>query len=357
HPLTAVIHTAGTLDDGLLTDLTPHRLHTVLRPKTDAAWHLHDLTRHHPLTAFVLYSSVAGLLGTPGQANYAAGNTFLDALAAHRRAQGLPAHSLAWGLWEESSELSGHLSEADVRRLARSGLRPLATDDALELFDAALGSGEDVLAVTRLDTTALRASGAVPPPLRSLVRPAPRRAASERQDAPGLAERLAALASEERDRALADLVRGRVAAVLGHADVAEIDADRPLQELGFDSLTAVELRNQLVAETGLRLPTTLVFDHPTPRALAGHLGDLLGVTGGQADDALLSGLDRLAPAVAAVERGTDAHGRVVARLRELLAAAGADSEVRTGPDPREADPAALEAATDEELFALLDDLD
>ncbi|WP_181798707.1 beta-ketoacyl reductase, partial [Streptomyces sp. WELS2] len=158
HPLTAVVHTAGTLDDGLLTDLTPDRLHSVLRPKTDAAWHLHDLTRDHPLTAFVLYSSVAGLLGTAGQANYAAGNTFLDALAAHRGAQGLPAVSLAWGLWAESSELSGHLSEADVRRLARSGLRPLATDDALDLFDAALGSGESVLAVTRLDTAALRAS-------------------------------------------------------------------------------------------------------------------------------------------------------------------------------------------------------
>ncbi|MFI1000543.1 type I polyketide synthase [Streptomyces galbus] len=357
HPLTAVIHTAGTLDDGLLTDLTPDRLHTVLRPKTDAAWHLHDLTRHHPLTAFVLYSSVAGLLGTAGQANYAAGNTFLDALAAHRRAQGLPAHSLAWGLWEESSELSGHLSEADVRRLARSGLRPLATGDALELFDAALGSGEDVLAVTRLDTAALRASDAVPPPLRSLVRPAPRRAAAERQDAPGLAERLAALTPEERGRALADLVRGRVAAVLGHADTAEIDAGRPLQELGFDSLTAVELRNQLVAETGLRLPTTLVFDHPTPQALADHLRDLLGVAGGQADDALLAGLDRLVPAVAAVERGSDAHGRVVARLRELLAAAGADSAVRTGPGSPDTDAADLETATDEELFALLDDLD
>ncbi|MYZ41324.1 KR domain-containing protein, partial [Streptomyces sp. SID4917] len=132
---------------------------TVLRPKVDAAWHLHDLTRDMGLTAFVLYSSVAGLLGTAGQANYAAGNTFLDALAAHRRAQGLPGVSLAWGLWGETGSIAGHLADADLRRLARSGLLPLASDEAMALFDAAPATGEPVLAVSRLDAAALRASG------------------------------------------------------------------------------------------------------------------------------------------------------------------------------------------------------
>ncbi|MBK3585786.1 SDR family NAD(P)-dependent oxidoreductase, partial [Streptomyces sp. MBT57] len=159
HPLTGVVHTAGVLDDTTVSSLTPERLDAVLRPKTDAAWHLHELTRDLDLSAFVLYSTVAGLLGTAGQANYAAGNTFLDALAAHRRALGLPGTSLAWGLWAEASALSGHLSDADLRRLARSGLRPLSTDDAMGLFDAAPGTGEALLAVTRLDSAALRASG------------------------------------------------------------------------------------------------------------------------------------------------------------------------------------------------------
>ncbi|MEE1728059.1 type I polyketide synthase [Streptomyces sp. BE282] len=356
HPLTGVVHTAGVLDDTTVSSLTPERLDAVLRPKTDAAWHLHELTRDLDLSAFVLYSSVAGLLGTAGQANYAAGNTFLDALAAHRRALGLPGTSLAWGLWAEASALSGHLSDADLRRLARSGLRPLSTDDAMELFDAAPGTGEALLAVTRLDSAALRASGEAPPALlRGLVRTAPKRAASLSAGAgsgPGLAERLAAARPADRDVMLTDLVRGRVAAVLGHPDPTEIAPGRALQELGFDSLTAVELRNQLAAETGLRLPTTIAFDQPTPGALATYLRERLAVDEMTADEPLLAELARLRPAVEAAAGDADAHGRIVTRLRELLDAADAVGRPAPAEDDTTRD---LDAATDEELFALLDE--
>ncbi|MFJ2008598.1 type I polyketide synthase, partial [Streptomyces chartreusis] len=364
--LSGVVHTAGVLDDVTVEGLTADRLHSVLRPKVDAAWHLHELTRDMELGAFVLYSSIAGLLGTAGQANYAAGNAFLDALAAHRRAAGLPATSLAWGLWEETSSITGHLAEADLRRLARSGLLPLATDDAMALFDAAPATGESVLGVTRLDTRAIRALGdQVPPLLSGLVRVnrAQRSAATDgapvaRTEGQGLAERLAVLSVTDRERALVDLVRGRVAAVLGHADHTAIDADRPVQELGFDSLTAVELRNQLAGETGLRLPTTLVFDQPTPRALAQYLADRLTVEEVAPDEPVLAELARLEAAIATAAVDTSAHGRITARLRELLDAADSVARATGRSRDDEADDLDddLDSATDEELFALVDEL-
>ncbi|MEU9701230.1 SDR family NAD(P)-dependent oxidoreductase [Streptomyces sp. NPDC047981] len=280
-PLTAVIHTAGVLEDALVTSLTPGHLERVLRAKVDAAWNLHDLTRGHDLTAFVLYSSLAGLVGTAGQANYAAGNTFLDALAQHRRAQNLPAISLAWGLWEQTSDITQGLADVDLKRMARAGLRPLTTTHAMQLFDTAHTTGDAVLAATRIDTNALRAQANGPLPLfRLLVPAAPRRAGNAVAESGGssLADRLAELSSEERQKALIDLVRTHVASVLGHADHTSIDADRAFQELGFDSLTAVELRNQLNTATGLRLPTTLIFDYPTPTALAAHLDENISGT-------------------------------------------------------------------------------
>ncbi|MFJ3586920.1 SDR family NAD(P)-dependent oxidoreductase, partial [Streptomyces sp. NPDC090127] len=276
HPLTAVIHTAGVLHDALFSSLTPEHLEHVLKAKVDAAWNLHELTRDHDLAAFVLYSSLAGLVGTAGQANYAAGNTFLDALAHHRQAQGLPATSLAWGLWEETSDITGGLADVDRKRLARAGLRPLSSTHAMQLFDAAHTTGDAVLAATRIDTAALRSQAGDPLPLfRGLVPAAPRRAgaalASATSDGSWWANRLAGLTATEGEKVLIDLVRTHVASVLGHADHTAVDADRAFQELGFDSLTAVELRNQLNTATGLRLPTTLVFDYPTPAALAAHL--------------------------------------------------------------------------------------
>ncbi|MEU3189013.1 SDR family NAD(P)-dependent oxidoreductase [Streptomyces sp. NPDC006923] len=357
-PLTAVVHTAGVLDDVPIEGLTPERLDAVLRPKVDAAWHLHELTRDLDLTAFVLYSSVAGLLGTAGQANYAAGNTFLDALAAHRRARGLPGVSLAWGLWGETGSIAGHLAEADLRRLARSGLLPLASDDAMELFDAAPATGEPVLAVTRLDTAALRASGAgIPALLRGLVPAAPQRAvaAAGGQDAgTGLAERLAALPPAERGRTLTELVCARVAAVLGHTDPGEIDPERAFLELGFDSLTAVELRNQLGTATGLRLPTTTVFDHPTPAALGAYLLGQLVVDAAPGEP-VLAELSRLKSAIEQSATDTDAYNRITARLRELLDAADLASGSTAAGGGEEEDN--LDSASDEELFALVDELD
>ncbi|MEU1800712.1 type I polyketide synthase [Streptomyces sp. NPDC019937] len=276
HPLTAVVHTAGVLDDGVIGSLTPERVAHVLRPKVDAAWNLHELTRELDLTAFVLFSSASGVFGTPGQGNYAAANAFLDALAIRRRAEGLPAVALAWGPWAGAG-MAGGLDEADVARMRRAGLPPLTPEEGLALLDAALAGGEATTAPMRVDAVALRAqaaAGTLAPVLRGLVRVPVRRAVDTAAGgAAGLAERLAGLSAAEQDRLLLDLVRTQVAAVLGHAGPQAVDEGRAFKDLGFDSLTAVELRNLLREATGLRLPPTLVFDYPTSAALVGHLRD------------------------------------------------------------------------------------
>ncbi|WP_240507397.1 SDR family NAD(P)-dependent oxidoreductase, partial [Streptomyces kanamyceticus] len=274
--LTGVVHAAGALDDGLVGSLTPERLREVLRPKVDAAVNLHELTRELDLSAFVLFSSVAGTLGNPGQANYAAANAFLDALAQRRRADGLPALSMIWGYWARTSELTGHLGTADVARYLRMGVTRMESEQGLALFDAALGARDDhaALVLSRLDFAALRGQateGELRPLYRNLIRTPNRRVAEAGGDSGALLTRLSGLSEDEQLRFLLDLVRGRVASVLGHADGSTIEANRPFKELGFDSLTAVELRNRLNGVTGLRLPATLVFDYPTPVALAGFL--------------------------------------------------------------------------------------
>ncbi|WP_415923482.1 SDR family NAD(P)-dependent oxidoreductase [Streptomyces sp. WI03-4A] len=277
HPLTGVVHTAGALDDGVVASLSPERLDAVLRAKADAAWHLHELTLDQPLAAFVLFSSSAGVFGAPGQGNYAAANTFLDALAAHRRAAGLPAVSLAWGLWAAGG-MGERLGQAELRRLGRNGFPPMTTGQGLSLFDSALTADEALRVLVRLDLPALRAADAASGPLSSMLRglvPPARRAAG---NAPGDGSLHAALAgrpAEERDRELLRLVRTEVARVLGHPSADSVAADQAFKDLGFDSLSAVELRNRLNAVTGLRLPATLVFDHPTATAVAGHLDRLL----------------------------------------------------------------------------------
>ncbi|MFC9178794.1 type I polyketide synthase [Streptomyces sp. NPDC057107] len=276
HRPSAVVHCAGVLDDATIGSLTPGRLAAVLRAKADAAWNLHELTRHLDLSAFVLFSSVAGALGNPGQANYAAGNAFLDALAAHRAALGLPARSLAWGLWADGDGMASTLAGTDLRRMSRSGVEPLTPEQGLALLDAALATDVPCLLPVRLDLAALRAAPDTLPSLFSgLVRPRPRAAAAAASGAPAVIDELAGLAPKERSRALLELVRAQVAVVLGHGTAAGVEPDRAFTELGFDSLTATELRNQLTSVTGVRLPSTLVFDHPNTRAVADHLDDLL----------------------------------------------------------------------------------
>ncbi|MGW2397364.1 SDR family NAD(P)-dependent oxidoreductase [Kitasatospora sp. NPDC001664] len=275
HPLTAVVHTAGVVDDGVLAALTPERLRTVWAPKADGARHLHELTRGHDLAAFVLYSSVAAVLGGPGQASYSAANTYLDALAAHRRSIGLPAQSLAWGQWAEASAVTAHLSEADRRRAARAGLRAIGAEQGARLFEAAARAEDPYLVAAPLDLAALRNQPALPALLTALV-PAARRAAARGAAAagPALLPKLLALTGAERTAALLELVRTEVAGVLG-TEPAAVGDERPFNDLGLDSLTAVELRNRLTAVTGLRLAPTLTFDHPDPAQLATHLVELV----------------------------------------------------------------------------------
>ncbi|MGP4029182.1 type I polyketide synthase, partial [Actinomadura sp. 3N407] len=281
-PLRAVVHLAGVLDDGTVTALTPERVDAVLRPKADAAWNLHDLTRDLPLTAFVLFSSAIATVGGPGQANYAAANAFLDALAEHRRAAGLPAVSLAWGLWAEAGGMTVHLTASDRARLRRGGIAAMDTGEALALLDAALAADRPVVMPARLDLGALRAEhDEVPAVFRQLLPRTGRAAAptAGRRSA-ALPRRLAGLSPAERDGALLDLVRAEAAGVLGLDGPGALEPDRALREQGLDSLTAVELRNRIGTAAGLRLPPTVVFEYPTATALARYLGEKITGTGG-----------------------------------------------------------------------------
>ncbi|MFD4779138.1 SDR family NAD(P)-dependent oxidoreductase, partial [Streptomyces sp. NPDC058427] len=277
-PLTAVIHTAGVLDDGVVGSLSSERLAGVLRPKVDAAWNLHELTQDLDLAAFVLYSSTAGVMGSPGQANYAAGNTFLDALAAHRRSLGLPGLSLAWGAWEQGVGMTGTLEDQDVRRVSSgSGMPLLSVERGLALFDTALASDSALIVPLAISGGAIPASAGVPALLRGLVKSGRRAAKSGAAGASraGLVEKLAALHEDERPRLLTELVRAEAAVVLAHSSPEAIAVEREFRQLGFDSLTAVELRNRLATATGLTLPATLIFDYPTPARLADFLLDEL----------------------------------------------------------------------------------
>ncbi|MFY4722790.1 type I polyketide synthase [Streptomyces sp. LaBMicrA B280] len=361
HALSAVVHTAGVLDDGVIGSVTPERMREVFRPKVDAVLNLHECTRDMGPAAFVVFSSVAGLIGSAGQASYAAANSFLDAFSAHRRRAGLPATSLAWGVWEQSGAMTDGLAAADRARMARSGVLPLPTGEGLRLFDAALASDAAVLAPVRIDTGALR-GGEAPPVLRALVpAPAGRRTVQSATSAgssaaahgPSLAERLAQLPEGEREKSVLDLVRAEVAAVLGHASDRTVRPEHAFQDLGFDSLTAVELRNRLNRATGSRLPATLVFDHPTPALLARHLfTEIAGAAEPDLVDSLLADLDNVEQELVTKLAAGEARDRILVRLQELLLIAGesgktSDQEVpgTSGSD--------LETATDDEMFDLL----
>ncbi|WP_171987802.1 SDR family NAD(P)-dependent oxidoreductase, partial [Streptomyces sp. MP131-18] len=280
HPLGTVIHCAGVLDDGITTALTPQRLGDVLRPKTDAAWNLHQLTRGADLDAFVLFSSAVGTVGAPGQANYAAANAFLDALAHHRRAQGLPAHSLAWGLWEHAAGgMAGTLDEQNRARMSRNGLLPLTPGHGLAHFDTALSTSHPVLIPAKLDLATLRMHAPTHTPMfQGLVR-APRRTSTRAaQDSNTLRQSLAGHPEPEQQRILLTFLRGHIATVLGHSSPETVNPNTPFKDLGFDSLSSVDLRNALNKASGMRLPSTLLFDYPTPTVLAAHLRATLAET-------------------------------------------------------------------------------
>ncbi|MFE4977969.1 SDR family NAD(P)-dependent oxidoreductase, partial [Kitasatospora sp. NPDC056651] len=360
HPLTAVIHTAGTTDDTTLDSLTPQRLATVLHAKADTARNLHHATRNHDLRAFVLYSSIAGTIGNPGQANYAAANTYLDALAHHRHTQGLPATSLAWGLWEETSGLTRSLGAAERARIGRSGILPIASAVGLKLFDAALARDTALSVPAALDLAALRsraATGELPALYRELV-PAPAgpvpTVVPPAEGGAGVRERLLGMDDAERERFLDELVRRQVADVLGHASPSAVEPRRGLLAMGLDSLSAVELRNRLGAATGLRLSTTLVFDHPTPVAVTGHLLDRLAE---ELPGAAPSPLDVLEAAFEEMAGDEESRSRTKARLEALLsrlAARGGTGD----PDVSAGFPGGLDTAADEDLFEFIDsDLD
>jgi acyl transferase domain-containing protein len=367
-PLVAVVHAAGALDDTTVERLSPERLDTVLAPKAEAAWLLHELTADLPLRAFVLFSSVTGVLGAAGQANYAAANAFLDALAAHRRGLGLPAVSVDWGRWATGAGMTASLSAADEARLSGIGAAPLPEALGLELFDAALLAGGDPqLVASRWDTAALRAragaGGEVPAVLRELVR-APRRPAAPARardtDGPAapaagggadaFAARLADLDREQARAAVLDLVRARVAAALGHSSPGSVELDLSFSELGLDSLTSVELRNQLGSVTGLRLPATVVFDRPTVTELAGYLLDALAPAAPAPDQVLREALARVTERLDGHDAAPEDRARVTAVLEAALARLGSAG----GAD---APAAGLDAASDEEMFRFIDFID
>jgi acyl transferase domain-containing protein/NADPH:quinone reductase-like Zn-dependent oxidoreductase len=348
-PLTVVIHAAGVLQDGLVESLTPEQVEKVLRPKVDAALHLHELTAGMDLSAFLLFSSVAALIGSPGQANYAAANATLDALAARRRAAGLPARSLAWGLWAEERSMAGTLDQSSVARWARMGIQTLSNELGVELLDAARLLDTAISVPVRLDFGALRAqarSGTLPALLRGLVK-MPTRQTETAGDS--LARRLASVPGPDRELFVLDLVQAQAAAVLGHSSAAAIDTSRTFKEVGLDSLAAVELRNRLIQVTGLRLPTTLIFDHPTPAAVARLVLGQLGGTDQKAASPLEAELRKIETLLNAVAGDEQQLAESEPRLRALSNRLRA---VLSGMKSTRVD---LEEATDEDLYEVSDE--
>jgi acyl transferase domain-containing protein len=362
-PLTGVVHTAGIVDDALTGSLTPARLAAVMRPKADAAWHLHQLTRDLDLDMFVLFSSAAAVFGGAGQGSYVAANAFLDALAARRRARGLPALSLAWGTWLAREGIGRNLTRGQLARFNRGGMAELTAAEGLALLDLALGRDEALLIPARLDIAAARAQaarGTVLPPLwHGLAGPPARRAAATPGLAQGPAPLLAQLAAQPpaaQARLLLTLVRTHAAAVLGHPAPEAIDPHRAFTDIGFDSMTAVELRNHLNTATGLRLPATMIFDYPTPATLATHLlteltGQIAGMSdaGSAAVPSVLAELDKLEMAMSAESPDELTRMKVAVRLQTLLS---------RWNDPRElaaesAESPLLDSASDEEMIEFI----
>ncbi|MFE7622295.1 type I polyketide synthase [Streptomyces sp. NPDC057509] len=341
--ISAVVHTAGVLDDGVVDGLTPERVAGVWDAKAAGAWNLHHASLGRELDAFVLFSSAAGVWGGAGQGAYAAANAALDGLVEYRRAQGLAGSSIGWGPWAEG----GMADDATVlARMDRGGVRPLDPGTALDI----LGSAEGCFAVADMDwerfvssVTALRAN-------RLWDEVAPRRAERPAVEAGGLGERLAGLSDVARRSLVMDVVRGQVAAVLGFADPAAVEVSKAFRDLGFDSLTAVELRNALTAETGLKLPSTLAFDHPTTLALTEFLlGELGGKSGDEIRD-IAAELDRIEAALLALPTPEYTRLRIATRLQQLMKRLDGAPSDTSAVDIS----AKIEAATSDDIFALID---
>ncbi|MEU7763653.1 SDR family NAD(P)-dependent oxidoreductase [Nocardia sp. NPDC049190] len=350
HPLTAVIHSAGVVDDATIEKLTPEQVDRVLVPKVDGALNLDELTREHNLAAFVMFSSVAAILGAPGQGNYAAANSFLDGLASTRKAAGLPAVSVAWGPWSQDIGMTGHMDRTAIARLERLGIKVLGEAEGIALLDAAMVGDDPVVACVEFDKPTLAAqvrAGRLSDVLSGLVPTRARRVSTGAGSAGGLAHRLAATPEEERDALISGFVREHAAAVLGHPSPAAIEPDTPFNELGFDSLGGVELRNRLAEAAGINLPSTLVFDYPTATAVAKLLRSRLDVaTAGSAVDDQVASLRSLLATMSSVEDKT----RLAERIRAALADALTPPESATRDDR-----VAVEAASSaDELFALID---
>jgi acyl carrier protein len=357
HPITAVVHTAGVLDDGVITALSADRLDTVLRPKVDGAWHLHELTADRDLTAFVVFSSVAGTMGAPGQGNYAAANAFLDGLAQHRRMLGLPATSIAWGPWNQGTGMTSGLGAADLQRLARAGITALTPAGGVELFDAALRADTAVAAAVQLDLPALATAPDAAVMLRGLLagipaaRPVVARSTVDERGA--LRERLLALRPAARLDHLLRLVQDQTARVLGHRSVASVEPGSRFSDLGLDSLSSVELRNGLNMRTGLRLSSTLIFDYPTVAALAEYLRtELVPADAATESQSLLSGLEQFETALAEQTLDELTRSGLATRLAQLLAKVNKRVTPAANAETGGADQ--FESASTAELMAFID---
>ncbi|GHF52609.1 hypothetical protein GCM10010218_37600 [Streptomyces mashuensis] len=364
-PLTAVVHTAAVLDDGVVEALTAEQVDRVLSVKVDGTLHLHELTRELDLSAFVLFSSFAATFGAPGQGNQAPGNAFLEALAEQRRADGLVATTLAWGPWGDGSAVGGAVGD----RMRRHGINEMTPELAVTALQHALDRDETALTVIAMDWkrfalafTADRERRLLHdlPEARGVIESARRETADDLTGGVPLTRQLAGLPAGEQERVLLDLVRSAVAAVLGHQDVAAVEANRAFKELGFDSLTAVELRNRLGAASGLKLPPTLIFDHPTPGAVAAYLRAEVVPDAAGSGATLLEELDRLEGMLAGSSPDNVVRARVTMRLQALLAkwndadvSAPAEAAAGTGGGDVLDDVDRLQSASDEELFAFI----
>nr|WP_116214357.1 type I polyketide synthase [Streptomyces olivoreticuli] len=366
-PLTAVVHTAAVVEDGVIEALTLDQVDRVLRLKVDATRHLHELTRDLELSAFVLFSHFSAVFGAPGQGNQAPGNAYLQAFAERRRAEGLPATTLSWGPWGDGATVDGAVGD----RMRRHGINEMAPEPAVTALRHALDRDETALTVIDMDwrrfTLAFTADRPRPllhdlPEARQAVEEMRAEAAEAGAAGPALAQQLAGLPETERERVLLDLVRGAVAVVLGHADASAIEAGRAFKELGFDSLTAVELRNRLGAASGLKLPAALIFDHPTPAAVAAYLRAEVVPDEAAGGASVLEELDRLEAAIAGSAPDNITRARITMRLQSLLgkwnegpdAGSAAQAPAAAAPAPGAGEVVEeLRTASDEELFAFI----